>query len=81
MARKSKFSPEMKKRAVRMVLEQERRYGSRWETLRSVAGKIGCTAESLRKWTGVRLVPGSSRSSCGPLRSPGASESCLRASR
>lgn len=50
MARKSKFSPEVKERAVRMVLEQEGRYGSRWETLRSIAGKIGCTAESLRKW-------------------------------
>jgi len=50
MARKSKFSPEVKERAVRMVLEQEGRYGSRWEALRSIAGKIGCTAESLRKW-------------------------------
>ena len=45
-----KFSPEVKERAVRMVFEQEGRYGSRWETIRSIAEKIGCSAEALRKW-------------------------------
>jgi transposase len=45
-----KFSPEVKERAVRMVFEQEGRYGSRWEAVRSIAGKIGCSAEALRKW-------------------------------
>jgi transposase-like protein len=45
-----KFSLEVKERAVRMVFEQESRYGSRWETVRSIAEKIGCSAEALRKW-------------------------------
>jgi transposase-like protein len=45
-----KFSPEVKERAVRMVFEQEGRYGSRWEAVRSIAEKIGCSAEALRKW-------------------------------
>jgi transposase-like protein len=33
-----------------MVFEHEGRYDSRWETIRSIASKIGCSAESLRKW-------------------------------
>jgi len=50
MARKGKYSQEVRERAVRMVFEQEGRYGSRWETVRSIAAKIGCSAEALRKW-------------------------------
>ena len=33
-----------------MGLDQEGRYGSRWETVRSIAGRVGCSAEALRKW-------------------------------
>jgi len=33
-----------------MVFEQEVRHGSRWETVRSISSKIGCSAEALRKW-------------------------------
>jgi transposase len=32
------------------VLEHGDQYGSRWEAIRSIAGKIGCSAEALRKW-------------------------------
>ena len=40
----------MRERAVRLVLDQRGEYDSEWETMRSIATKIGCTAETLRKW-------------------------------
>ncbi len=45
-----KFSPEMRARAVRMVLDHEGDHPSRWAAISSVAAKIGCTAETLRLW-------------------------------
>ena len=50
MARTSKFSPEVRDRAVRMVLEHGQEYSSRWAAVKSIAEKIGCSAEALRKW-------------------------------
>ena len=50
MARRSKFSQEVRERAVRMVVEHKGQYGSEWEAMGSIAEKIGCSAESLRKW-------------------------------
>ena len=50
MARRSKFSQEVRERAVRMVAEHKGQYGSEWEAMSSIAEKIGCSAESLRKW-------------------------------
>ena len=50
MARKSKFSDEVRERAVRMVLEHGPEHGSQWEAIRSIAGKIGCSPEALRIW-------------------------------
>ena len=50
MGRRSRYSPEVKERAVRMVFEHEREYGSQWSAMTSIAAKIGCTAETLRKW-------------------------------
>ncbi len=50
MARKSKFSQEVRERAVRMVVEHRGQYGSQWEAITSIAGKIGCSSEALRKW-------------------------------
>ena len=50
MARPGRFSPEVRERAVRMVLDHEGEHGSQWETIRSIADKIGCSAETLRKW-------------------------------
>ncbi len=54
MAKRSRYSPEVRERAVRMVLEHEREHASQWATIESIAAKIGCTAETLRKW--VRQV-------------------------
>ena len=45
-----KYSPEVRDRAVRMVLEHQDGHGSQWAAIASIAGKIGCTAETLRLW-------------------------------
>ena len=50
MARPSRFSPEVRDRAVRMVLEQQDKHSSQWATITSIAEKIGCTPETLRSW-------------------------------
>ncbi len=62
-----KFSPEVRERAVRMghgprmVGEHRADYGSEWAAMRSIASKIGCTAETLRRWCrdGARRREGS----------------------
>ena len=50
MTRRNRFSLEVRERAVRMLFEHEREYGSQWEAIRSIAEKIGCSPETLRKW-------------------------------
>jgi transposase len=50
MGRKSRYSPELRERAVRMVLEHAGDHPSQWAAIRSIAGKLGCTAEALRRW-------------------------------
>lgn len=47
---RTRYSPEVRERAVRMVLEQEAQHPSQWAAIQSIASKIGCTAETLRKW-------------------------------
>jgi transposase len=48
--RKSKFSPEVQERAVRMVFDAKDQYTSQWAAIESIATKIGCTPETLRRW-------------------------------
>ena len=50
MTRPSRFSPEVRDRAVRMVLEHTNEHASQWATIVSIAEKIGCSAETLRNW-------------------------------
>ena len=45
-----RYSPEVKERAVRLVIEQQSEYPSRWSVICSIAGKIRCTPETLRAW-------------------------------
>jgi transposase len=54
MGKLTRFSPEVRERAVRLVLEQTNEHTSQWAAVRSVAEKIGCTKETLRRW--VRQV-------------------------
>ncbi len=46
----ARYSPEVRARAVRMVLEHQSDYPSQWAAIGSIASKIGCAGETLRKW-------------------------------
>jgi transposase len=54
MGRRSRYAPEVRERAVRMVFEHQAEHESQWSAMRSIAEKIGCTTETLRHW--VRQV-------------------------
>jgi transposase len=50
MSKANRYSPEVRERAARMVLEHERDYPSQWQAICSIAGKIGCSPDSLKAW-------------------------------
>ena len=50
MGRPSKYSPELRERAVRLVFDHTPEHPSQWAAIRSVAEKIGCPVEVLRRW-------------------------------
>lgn len=47
---KSKYSPEVIERSVRMVMEARNEYSSQWAAIEAIAGKTSCMAENLRRW-------------------------------
>ena len=50
MSKATRYSPEVRERAVRLLQEHEREHASQWAAMQSIASKIGCTAETLRSW-------------------------------
>lgn len=61
MNKRPGYSPEVRERAVRLVLTGEHEHKSRWAAITSVAAKIGCTPETLRSWVNKMEVDAGKR--------------------
>ena len=58
----NKYSPEVRERAVRMVLDNQGQHESRWSTILSISSKIGCAAQTLNEWVKKAEVDSGMRS-------------------
>jgi len=61
MARHGRYPAEVRERATRMVFEHQREYESQWAAIVSIAGKLGMTAETVRKWVRQAEIDGGAR--------------------
>ena len=59
MTQSKKFSPELRERAIRMIYEVRETHTSQWAAIEAVAGKIGCTPQTLSNWIRKAAVPSS----------------------
>ncbi len=80
MARPSRYSSEVRQRAFRMVREHSAEHPSQWAAISSIAGKLGCTAETLRaagsaKRSATRATPGFDHRRAATTERTGARES------
>ena len=57
----NKFSPEVRQRAIRMVLDHEAEHPSRWAAVSSIAAKIGCSPATLHEWVKKTAVDSGKR--------------------
>jgi len=58
----NRYWPEVRARAVRMVLDYQGEHASRWAAVESIAAKIGCAAQTLHEWTKKAEVDAGARS-------------------
>ena len=61
MAKRSRYSPETRERAIRLVYEQEKEHRSQWAAIASIAEKVGCAPQTLQNWIQRRDVDAGTR--------------------
>ena len=61
MGKRTRYSPEVRERAIRMVYEQSKEHGSQWAAIESIASKIGCASQTLSNWLKRRGIDAGER--------------------